>query len=159
VGENYNQREIAKYLKVSPTAVAKALKVLSKENLIKVSKNNSSGISKIELNLDDRKVFEMKRSDNLRTIYKSGLFDFLEEKFVGKTIVLFGSYAFGEDTKDSDIDIAIIGSKEIDLDLRKFEKIFGKEIRVQFYENLKDIHKNLKESLFNGIILSGGFEL
>jgi len=159
LGEIFNQRELARKVGKSPTAIAKATKLLEKEKLIKISKDKSSGISRIELDLDNKRVIEMKRVDNLRTIYESGLFDFLEDKFLGNTIVLFGSYSFGEDVKDSDIDLAIIGSKEEDLNLTKFEKIFGKEIRIQFYPNLKEVHKNLKENLFNGILLSGGFSL
>jgi len=159
LGETFNQREIAKKLKKSPTAVGKSLKFLQKENLLTISKNKSSNFSIIELNLENKKIFEMKRIENLRLIYESGLSGFLEEKFTGKTIVLFGSYSKGEDTKDSDIDIAIIGSKEENLNLGKFENLLKKEIRVQFYKELTKIHKNLKENIFNGIILSGGFSL
>ncbi len=159
MGETFNQREVAKKLKKSPTAVAKSLKYLQKQNLLKISKNKTSNFSIIGLNLENKKIFEMKRIENLRLIHESGLFDFLEEKFLGKTILLFGSYSFGEDTKDSDIDIAIIGSKEENINLEKFEKILEKEIRIQFYKDLTNIHKNLKENLFNGIVLAGGFRI
>lgn len=139
--------------------MGKALKPLQKQNFLNISKSKTSNFSIIELNLENKKIFEMKRIENLRLIYESGLSDFLEEKFLGKTIVLFGSFGFGEDTKNSDIDITIIGSKEENLDLKKFENILKKEIRIQFYKDLTNIHKNLKENIFNGIILSGGFNL
>ena len=102
---------------------------------------------------------QLKRIDNLRQLYESGLIDFLEKEFAGATIILFGSYARGEDTTSSDIDIAVIGRKEKYLKLTEFEKTLERTIFLNFYHSFKEIHKNLKENIFNGIVLIGGVEL
>ena len=92
-------------------------------------------------------------------IYELGLSDYLEEQFLGSTIILFGSYSKGEDTISSDIDIAIIGRKEKEIKLESFENIFQRKIIINFYPSFKEIHKHLKENILNGIILFGGVEL
>lgn len=158
-GKSFNQRNLAKELDVSSTAVSKSLNKLEKEALIKNNKDFSTQIISIELNRDNPRVIQLKRAENLKSIYESGLFNYLEENLLGATIILFGSYSFGEDTFRSDIDIAAIGRKEKELDLKKFKNILGKEIIVQFYPSFKEIHKNLRENLFRGIVLMGGIEL
>jgi len=146
-------------LQVSPTAVSKALPLLEKEGLIKVEKSRTMNLISIQLNRDNPKAIELKRIENLRAILESGLVDFLEESFPGSTIILFGSYSRGEDTSASDIDIAIISSKEKELELTKFEKLLEKAIYLHFYLNFKEIKKELKENILSGILLAGGIEL
>jgi len=158
-GASLNQRQISKNLDVSQPAVMKAIPNLEKKGLIKIKQDKESKRWAIELNRDNYKLLQLKRADNLKQIYESGLSDCLEKEFAGSTIILFGSYARGEDTISSDIDIAVIGRKEKNIDLAKFEKILERKININFYESLSKIHKNLKENLFNGIMLFGGIEL
>ena len=155
-GISLNQRGIARILNVSPTAVAKALYLLDKEKIVIVSKSKEMNLTSIQLNRD--KAVGFKRVENLKLIYESGLLGFLEEKFPGSTIILFGSYSKGEDTIKSDIDIAIIG-KEKKIDLIKFDKLLERRIFLHFYPSLKEMKKELKENILNGIILFGGVEL
>lgn len=158
-GMSLNQRGIARILGVSQPAVMKALPKLEKEDLIKVKQDKESKRWSIELNRENHKVMQLKRVDNLRQIYESGLFDFLEKEFAGATIILFGSYSIGEDTDNSDIDIAVVGRKEKDIDLIKFDKMLERVININYYTSFKNINKNLKENLFNGIVLAGVVEL
>lgn len=158
-GMSLNQRGIARILDVSQPAVMKALPELEKKGLIKIQQDKESRRWSIELNRDDHKVMQLKRADNLKQIYESGLADFLEKEFAGANIILFGSYSRGEDTTTSDMDIAIIGRKEKSADLVKFDKMLERTIMLHFYDSFKDIHKHLKENLFNGIVLAGGIEL
>lgn len=157
-GKNFNLKRIAENLKVSLTAVSKALSKLQQEELVEVKKDPETKHLKIKLK-ENRKTTQLKRADNLKQIYQFGLADILEETFTGATIVLFGSYSRGEDTIHSDIDIAIIGRKEKNLNLKNFEQLFQREIILQFYESPSKIHKNLKENICNGIVLSGAIEL
>lgn len=154
-----NQRGIAKALGVTPPAVMKALPKLKEMELIMVKQDNESKRWSVGLNKDNHKVLQLKRADNLMQIYQSGLADFLEKEFAGSTIILFGSYSRGDDTSTSDIDIAVIGRKERDVNLDDFENALEREIFINFYPSFKEIHKHLKENLFNGIILTGGVEL
>jgi len=158
-GQPLNALAIAKALKVSQPAVSKALPPLTKKELIKVEKDKESGRLSIELNRDNHKVTQLKRADNLKYIYESGLADFLEKEFAGATIILFGSYSRGDDIFNSDIDIAVIGRKNKSVDLERFEGSLGRKIIINFYDTFQKIHKNLKENLFNGIVLYGGIEL
>jgi len=158
-GMSLNQRGIARILEVSQPAVMKALPKIEQAGLINVEQDKDSKRWSIELNRDNYKAMQLKRADNIKQIYESGLADFLEKEFAGATIILFGSYSRGEDTIGSDIDIAVIGRKEKKIDLAKFDKMLERIININFYENFEKIHKNLKENLFNGIVLAGGIEL
>ena len=159
IGKSLNQREISKILNVSQPAVIKALPKLEEKNLIILEQDKESKRWSTKLNRDNYKVMHLKRVENLRQLYESGLADFLEKEFAGSAIILFGSYAVGEDMLNSDIDIAIIGSKEKNIDLEEFEKILERGIHLNFYPSFKEIHKDLKENIFNGIVLAGGIEL
>ena len=158
-GTSLNQRQIAKSLKVSPPAVMKALPALKNGNMIKIQQDKESKRWSIELNRVDHRIMQLKRIDNLRLIYYSGLADFLEKEFAGATIILFGSYSRGEDTINSDIDLAIIGRKEKNVNLVDFENILKRKININFYDSLKNIHKHLRENITNGFIITGGIEL
>ncbi len=158
-GKKSNQRAIAIALKVSPTAIAKSIKNLDKTNLLEINKDKNSQTFEIGLNFKNEKVFFMKRVGNLDITYDSGLAEFLFDELPGATIILFGSYSFGEDTYNSDIDFAIIGAKEKKINLAPFEKILNKKIIVQFYDGFEKIHKNLRENILNGIVLKGGIRL
>lgn len=158
-GRNFNLSEIARNLKVSPTAVSKSLINLKKEKIVRINEKGAMNLLSIELNLENQMVMELKRVKNLEMIYESGLISFLSEHLPGATIILFGSYSRGDDDYSSDIDLAIIGRKEKSVNLSKFEKILKKKITLNFYNNLKDIEKNLKNNLLNGIVLNGAIEI
>lgn len=158
-GMSFNLRGLARPLKVSLTAVSKALKLLKQEELVKVEKDPDSKRLSIELNKKNPDVFALKRIENLKLIYESGLVEYLSENFPGAAIILFGSYSFGEDTVHSDIDIAIVGSKEKDLKLSKFDKMLERTIFLHFYNSLKDVNKNLRANILSGITLEGAVEL
>ncbi|MDP4012924.1 MAG: nucleotidyltransferase domain-containing protein [Candidatus Nanoarchaeia archaeon] len=155
--EKLSQREIAKILQVSPTAISKSVKKLEENKLIKIEKTKT--INFISFNRDERRSIELKRVENFKNIYLSGLSNFIEEKFAGGTIILFGSYARGEDTKTSDIDIAVINRKEKIIEKEKYEKILNRQININFYDSWKTIHKHLKNNILNGILLHGSVEL
>ncbi|MEK6874166.1 MAG: nucleotidyltransferase domain-containing protein [Nanoarchaeota archaeon] len=156
-GEKLSQREIAKLLNVSPTAISKIVKNLIKKKLVKMEKTKT--INFISFNRDEPRAIELKRAENLKMIYLSGLSDYLEEQLAGATIILFGSYSRGEDTKASDLDIAVIGRMDKMLNLETFKKLLNRPINTNFYGSWKLIHKHLKNNILNGIILHGGVEL
>ncbi len=159
VGDTFNARGLAVPLEVSQPAIAKALPLLEKREFISVSKDRKSKRLSIELNMENPLVIGMKRADNIRQIYESGLVEFLRENFPSCAVIVFGSFAKGEDTRKSDIDIAIIGTKDKNLDLSDFEKKLTKEIRVNFYQSFKEIKTELRNNILGGILLSGWIEL
>jgi predicted nucleotidyltransferase len=159
VGKKLNQRQISKLLKVSPTAVSKALLFLEENKLANISKEENFNLKLVELNRDSEDAIYLKKLFNLEILYFSGLISYLENSFFGATLILFGSYSRGEDVFNSDIDIAVVGSNEKDIDFKKYERILERKININFYESFNKIHKNLRENLFNGVVLSGGIEL
>lgn len=158
-GMSFTGRAVSKALGVSATAVAKSLTALEREDLVKVTKDKDSGRLSIQLNRNNPRVFYLKRVDNLKLVYESGLVECLENAFPSSTIVLFGSYSYGEDITTSDIDLAIIGTKAKEIDLGRFERLLERKISLNFYESTGNINKNLKDSIINGIVLKGAIRL
>jgi len=158
-GMSFNARGLAKPLERTQAGIVKVLPELEKEGLVKIKKDKDSGRWSIELNRDNSKAIALKRVENLRRIYESGIVDFLEDNFPGSTIILFGSYSKGEDTTSSDIDIAIIGSKEKNVQLTKFDKFLERIIFLHFYTSLGKVDKNLRSNILRGITLIGVGEI
>ncbi|MFH0929085.1 MAG: nucleotidyltransferase domain-containing protein [Candidatus Aenigmatarchaeota archaeon] len=156
-GTSLNQRQIANLLGVSQPAVMKSLPGM--EGMVRSSQDKTTKRWSVELNRDDHRAMQMKRADNLMLIYETGLADFLEREFAGATLILFGSYSRGEDTMNSDVDVAVIGRKGKKTDLAAYERALERKINLNFYDSLRSVHKNLRENLCNGIVISGGVEL
>lgn len=154
-----NQRDIAQLLDVSPTAISKSLKDLKDEGLLKIERMKGIKLLMIQLNRENRRTLSLKRAENMRMLAELSIIDIIENYFPGCSITLFGSYSLGEDVVNSDIDLAVIGSKEKDIDLTKFEKKLERRIILQFYDNFGNINKNLRNSITNGIVLNGVIEL
>lgn len=157
-GSALNMNRIAKILKVSQPAVLKAIPYLKKNGAISAKQDKNSGRWSIELNRENKEIIGLKRADNLKQLYESGLIKSLYDLFPGDIVILFGSYARGEDTEDSDIDLAVIGSKKQEIDA-KFEKILERKITVNYYKSINSIDKSLLSSMLNGITLKGAIEL
>lgn len=158
-GTKLNQRQIAKSLEVSQPAVMKSLPRLQKMGMIKKEQDKETKRWSIEMNRDNPNIIQMKRTDNLRRLYESGLVDLLEESLPGSAIIVFGSYSRGEDLSGSDIDIAVIGRKEKNLDLTEFEKHFERKISIMFETNAENLNPEIANSLINGIVISGYFSV
>lgn len=158
VGTSLNMNSIAKILGFSQPAVLKAIPLLRKEGLVNATQDKESSRWSIELNRDNRGVIGLKRADNLKQLYESGLVQAIYDIFPEATVILFGSYAHGEDTSQSDIDLAVIGSKNKEID-PKFDKMLERTITVNYYKSFNSIDKYLLNNILNGIILKGAVEL
>lgn len=156
-GEKFSQRDIAQMLKVSPMAITNSMKGLKENNLIKLEKTKT--INFISFNRENGRAVELKRTENIKNIYLSGLSDYLEQQLAGGTIILFGSYSLGEDTSTSDVDIAVIERKDKKMDLDKYEKTLHRKINLNFYNSWSEIHQHLKNNILNGILLHGSIQL
>ena len=157
---SFNMIRLSQFLEVSQPAIKKAIPLLEKKNLIKLSRDKESKRYSIVLNRDNPGVIYLKRANNLEEIYLSKLPSFLYDFLPGTTIILFGSYSKGEDSEKSDIDIAIIGISEKEVNLLEFQKYLERNISLHFYKSFKDIKdENLKNNILNGIILYGSVKL
>src|SRR3989338_618626 len=154
---SFRGRTLASKLKKPASGVIKSARNLEKCNLVKISKDFTLSI---KLNRENKKTFVLKRIYNLKSLYESGLVSFLSDTLPGSTIIVFGSYAYGEDTEDSDIDIAIIGysGREI-AKISIYEKVIHRKLQLHFFKSTEGIHKNLRENIINGIVLEGVIKL
>lgn len=158
-GTSFTARAIAKALHVSPPAISKALPLLEKQRFLNVKKDRESRRLSIELNRDNFSILGIKRADNLWQLYECGLVHFLRDAFPGACIIIFGSYAHGDDTVSSDIDLAIVGVQPKKINAAKYETALEREIILNYYPSFAKIDKYLLNNILNGITLVGAVEL
>ncbi|MFH1669751.1 MAG: nucleotidyltransferase domain-containing protein [Candidatus Woesearchaeota archaeon] len=115
-------REVAREVNVSPSTSKIALDMLEKEKLvIKMVRANASFY---RLDIDNKRNIELKKAKNIDFILRSGFIKRIEEQNPSViSITLFGSFAKGTNTKDSDIDILIISQKKISYSIIDLEGI------------------------------------
>ena len=151
-------RQIERELKLPLPSVIRYCKELADENILTVQT-----ISNVVFYTGDRTSASFlleKRLFNIRSLYVSGLIDFLKFELSNPTIVLFGSYSRGEDTENSDIDLFIESPKNVSLNLAKFENILKRKIQPFYYGSLYEIkNTNLANNIINGITLNGFVEV
>ena len=150
--QEFGLREIGRLAKLAPVSVLNYLEEFEKEELI------------IKLEKKGRPVYKAERENENFIFYKklsilyelndSGLIEYLWQKLAPQALILYGSHAKGEAIENSDIDIFVIGKKK-EINLKKFENTFRREIHLILDDNIKNIPKELKNNLVNGIILKG----
>lgn len=151
-------REVARRTNLSPPGAMKILKRLTNEGLLCEESNNV--VVNYSGNYNNPVFTGLKRSSNLFLLYSCGLIMTLAEFYhTPECIVLFGSYAKGEDTDESDIDIAIItGMKKLP-ELHQYEEKLNRKISIHLISNVKKVDVNFINSLANGIVLYGYLDL
>lgn len=151
-------REVARRTGLSATGAMKILGALEKEGL--VDKERTAFTVVYRGNYDNESFMALKRSLNLYSLYSCGLVSSLVEFYrIPECMILFGSYAKGEDTKESDIDIAIITGQKDYPELDIYEDNLKRKISLHLIENMKSEKREFINSLANGIVLYGYFEV
>ena len=150
-------RQIERELKLPLPSVIRYCKELEKEEILK--KETTSEISTYSADRTSKKFLIAKRLFNLKSIFESGLLDYMIEEYFNPVIVLFGSYSKGEDTEESDIDLYVETPKKREFSLQKFEKILNRKIQVFNYKNIKDLsNPHLRNNIINGITINNFLE-
>ena len=153
---SYTIRELSRQTKISPTWISKIARQLEKEKIVETKADaNSLKVKAIREN----PFLRLKRVINLHGLYNSGIVDELNKDYLKpEAIILFGSYARGEDTEESDIDIAVLAyRKDAGNNYAQYEKRLKRKLSVQII-NPKNLTKEFALSLANGIVLYGYFE-
>ena len=149
--KQFQIREIARLTKIPKTTTERILKTLNKKGIIKREKehvfpsyaaNEESSLYKYE-----------KKISIFNRIFHSGLSDELENELMPKCIVLFGSCAKGEYTKESDIDLFVQAKGKINVE--KYEKQLNHKINLIMEEDLSKLSNELLNNIINGIKLRG----
>mgnify|MGYP001565735874 CR=1 FL=1 len=151
----FHLRELSRLLKLSMPTIITATDKLAKEKLI--IKEKGRVITKVIANRGYIDFVRLKRLHNLEIIYNSSLISHLSELYnQPKAIILFGSFSRGEDIEKSDIDIAVITNKKLNLDLSEYEKRLKKAINLHEID-LDKISEEFRANLLNGIVLEGSW--
>ena len=150
-------RGIERTLKLPLPSVIRYCKELQKESLlarISIGAVIFYTASRSETYLLEKKLY------NLKALYQSGLIEYLKQELSNPTLVLFGSYAKGEDTEDSDIDIYIETHSKKQLNLERFKKQLHRKIQIFQHRNIKEIsNPYLANNIVNGITLNNYIEV
>ena len=154
--------DLSKYINSSKTATKQVA-----ESLAQIQFLNKDVIGKAWLLSANQKhpYFIIKKIPyNLNIIYESGVLDAVYKLVPSpRAIILFGSYRWGSDVEDSDIDIAveIVDNHELQIvRLGEIEQLgYRKNVPVNlhiFSRNKIDL--NLFANIVNGIVLDGFME-
>jgi len=107
--EDFYLRELARLLKISPMTVKRALDVLVKAGMI-IREEKKNQIL-YHSNMESLAFRYAKVSYNLSWLEKKKVVEYILEKNLGiSSIVLYGSFAKGENDKHSDLDLLLISS-------------------------------------------------
>jgi predicted nucleotidyltransferase/predicted transcriptional regulator len=157
--KTFHIRQIAKETKLSTTTVTRTIKELSKFNIITIEETDLT--TNIKANLESNNYTFYKRVINLYRIERYSILNALIEAYNPEAIVLFGSFARGEDIEESDIDILVITNTEKNKDvgdfLGNYEQLglFNRKFNLQILPSLKNSSKEFKNAVANGIVLHG----
>lgn len=155
---NLRVRQIEREAGAPLPSVIRYTKELEKEGILR-----SRDVAKVTTYSADRasKQFLLeKKLFNIQQLFSSGLVDFLIQEFNNSLVMLFGSYARGEDIEGSDVDIYIETPKKRGVELGHFEKKLQRKIQVFQYDKITKIkNKELANNIINGIVLNGFIEV
>ncbi len=151
----FNVREIARLLRISPATASKQLRDFTKKSILKERKERLLLLYKANLENDlyrDLKIFF-----TIRMMRESGLLQALNAFYLRPTLVLFGSAAFGLDTETSDFDILVISENTKPFSRQLFfEKNLKRKLQIIPVKNINDLrNKHLVNNVLNGITLQG----
>ena len=150
-------REIERKLKLPLPSVIRYCQELEQEGILTRAKTGS--VTFYTPSRSEKYLLE-KRLYNLQQIYESGLIDYLKIELSNPAVVLFGSYAKGEDTENSDIDLYLETPSKKKVNLEKFKKLLRREIQIFQHKNIKEITNfHLANNIINGITLNHFIEV
>lgn len=146
-------REIARYTGVSSSTALRQLNYLSEEKILTERKMGKELLFKLNpANVLTAKLCELDEASKTRGFLKKNresrlVLDYIEESFKEKigrgltSLVLFGSTARGTATKQSDVDLLVITTTEVDRypEWRKLADCISDEARIQYGRELAPI--------------------
>ena len=142
--EELSQTKIRNKIKMSKATLIKWLKYLEKNNFVNIK---IEGVSKLyKLNKENTILKQFKILNNIIKIQE--LTNLIKNNI---KIYLYGSCARGEDSKESDVDLLIIGNikrHEIIEEINKLSKKLNKKITLQIFSELEWVNLEKKDKAF-----------
>jgi len=156
--EKLRVRQMENVLRIPLPSVIRYCKDLETEGILKIIR-----IGNVTLYTADRtneNFLLEKKLFNIRQLYKTGFVGFLRQEFHNPPIILFGSYARGEDTEGSDIDVYLETREKKECRTDKFEKMLHRRIQVFRHKHIRDVRNpHLANNILNGATLNGFVEV
>lgn len=151
-------RQIEKEAKAPLPSAIRYAKELEKEGVLK--SEIIAGVNLYSADRSSKRFLVEKMLFNIRQMHESGLVAYLVEEYSNPAIILFGSYAKGEDIETSDIDLYVeTNAKDIKIS-SEFEKKLKRAVQIFAYKNIKDIkNKELANNIINGIRINSNVEV
>ena len=161
--KEFTLNEISRAVGVAKTSASTAVKLLHNEDVLILEKLGN--LWRIKANQAHPFFITRKIPANLMLVYESGILEEVNRILPGaKVIILFGSYRYGDDNHESDIDIAVevLGDKEMEvIKLGVIKQLGYREnvtVNLHVYSRSK-IDINVFTSIVNGIKLDGLLEV
>lgn len=161
--EPYNEvylRELSRKVELSIFALKNAVDDLVEDGLL--LERREGRLRYLKANMENLFFKHLKIAFNVKKILDSGIVDYLNKKVPAlSSIVLFGSWARGEDDKESDIDILVIGQKPKRINVSDFEKRLGRKVELTFLrwsewrKTIQEDRAFYLEVITNGIVFYG----
>lgn len=124
-------RELARKMKLSPYSIKQYADFLLKKDLIK--EERKANLRYFKANMNNLFFKHLKIASNIYSLSEIDFVEFLKENISNvSSIVLFGSMAKGENDKNSDVDLVIIGNKK-KLSVNDFGDKINKDINVRIF--------------------------
>lgn len=145
--------EIVRSIGLAHTSVKRHLQTLEQAGLITRETEERGSRRFIYYHGADSDVFRReKRTANLRMVQP--LVRHVADTLQPDVIVLFGSYARGEDVEKSDIDIYVQCGPQ-PLRLSQYEQELGRKIELHFRKDFASLPEELKNNILNGVVMHG----
>ena len=154
----FHIRMLEKETGFSTTAIIDAVNKLKEYGIVLIDETPLT--TNVRANLESEAYRFYKLVFNIYRLKRYLFVDKLVEVFNNpEAIVLFGSFAKGEDVEQSDIDVLIISSRKSYENLEDFITVFEKKlnrnINIHILHSLNKSSKEFKNAVANGIVLHG----
>ncbi len=150
-------REMERLLQLPLPSVIKYCRELEKEDILSTHKIGTVNFYTASQSHDfilEKKLY------NLKQLYTSGLIEYVRQELSNPAIVLFGSYAKGEDTPQSDIDLYIETPSKKSININSYEQKLKRKIQLFQHKSIKDVKNvHLANNIINGIVVHKHIEV
>lgn len=152
-------RQLEKELGLPLPSIIRYCKELKNEGILKTVKTGN--VVFYTADRSSRNFLLEKRLYNIKSLYESGLVDFLIKESSNPAIIVFGSYARGEDIETSDIDLYVETPSKNEIKTpRSYGKTLKRRIQLFVHKNAGEIKsKELANNILNGTVLNGFVEV
>jgi len=153
----YYLRELARKSKTSPMSLKRSLDFLVSEELVLERKRGNLNLFKA--NMENLVFKHLKTVYNLEWLKKKKLVRFVLDKLSGvSSIVLFGSYAKGENDKNSDLDLVVICMGG-ELKSTELKELVGVDVNLLVFKPSEWSKKAVNSKPFYLDVITGGIAL